>query len=157
MKKARTEHRTGVPTKANRRATGGHVRISQVEKYCLLICCEKKTLFLRWKCTVHKISEQLPFTRPHYGLKESMAIDRLVHHPVRLSFLWLISQLMIFCYERENTVSLFVWLWLVVNDRKFPAEIVFFSHINQPAVLLHEPATKRTSQPNRLNIDGRAS
>ena len=45
---------------------------------------------------------------------------------------------------------MFVWLWLVVNDRKFPAETVFFSHTNQPTVLLHEPATKRTSQPNRL-------
>jgi len=42
--------------------------------------------------------------------------------------------------------SLFVWLWLVVNDRKFPAGIVFFSHTNQPAVLLYEPATIRTSQ-----------
>ena len=47
--------------------------------------------------------------------------------------------------------NMFVWLWLVVNDRKFPAGTVFFSHTNQPAVLLHEPATKRTSQPNRLN------
>jgi len=45
--------------------------------------------------------------------------------------------------------SLFVWLWLVVNDRKFSAGTVFFSHTNQPAVFLHEPATKRTSQPNR--------
>ena len=42
------------------------------------------------------------------------------------------------------------WPWLVVNDRKFSAETVFFSNTNQPAVLLHEPATKRTSQPNRL-------
>ena len=46
--------------------------------------------------------------------------------------------------------GLFVWLWLVVNDHKFLAGIVFFSHTNQPAVLLHEPVTKRTSQPNRL-------
>ena len=46
--------------------------------------------------------------------------------------------------------SLFVWLWLVVYDRKFSVGTVFFSHTNQPAVLLHEPATKRTSQPNRL-------
>ena len=44
----------------------------------------------------------------------------------------------------------FVWPWLVVNDRKFLAETVFFSRTNQPAVLLYEPATKRTSQPNRL-------
>ena len=44
--------------------------------------------------------------------------------------------------------SLFVWLWLVVNDSKFPAGTVFFSHTNQPAVLLHEPAMIRTSQPN---------
>jgi len=48
--------------------------------------------------------------------------------------------------------SLFVWLWHVVNDRKFSARTVFFSHINQPAVLLHEPATKRTSQPNMLTV-----
>ena len=48
-------------------------------------------------------------------------------------------------------ISLLVWLWLVVNDRKFSAETVFFSHTNQPAVFLHEPATKRTGQPNRLN------
>ena len=44
-----------------------------------------------------------------------------------------------------------VWLCLVVNDRKFPVITVFFSHTNQPAVLLHEPATIRTSQPNRLS------
>jgi len=49
--------------------------------------------------------------------------------------------------------SLFVWLWLVVNDRKFTAGTVFFSHTNQPAVLLYEPATIRTSQPNRLVDD----
>ena len=45
---------------------------------------------------------------------------------------------------------MFVWLWLVVNDHKFSVGIVFFSHTNQPAVFLHEPATKRTSQPNKL-------
>jgi len=39
-----------------------------------------------------------------------------------------------------------------VNDRKFSAGTLFFSHTNQPAVLLHEPATIRTSQPNRLLI-----
>ena len=48
---------------------------------------------------------------------------------------------------------LFVWLWLVVNNRKFSAGTIFFSHTNQPAVLLHEPATIRTSQPNRLKCD----
>ena len=48
--------------------------------------------------------------------------------------------------------SLFVWLWLVVNDRKFSAGTIFFSHTNQSAVLLHEPATIRTSQPNRLHV-----
>ena len=47
---------------------------------------------------------------------------------------------------------MFVWMWLVVNDRKFSAGTVFFSHTNQPAVLLHEQATIRTSQPNRLEI-----
>ena len=52
----------------------------------------------------------------------------------------------------KDTSSLFVWLWLVVNDRKFSAGIVFFSHTNQPAVLLHETAIKRTNQPNRLYI-----
>ena len=52
----------------------------------------------------------------------------------------------------ESVYSMFVWLWLVVNDHKFPAETVFFSHTNQPAVLLHEPATKRTSQPNMLTM-----
>ena len=40
------------------------------------------------------------------------------------------------------TCSLFVWLWLVVNDRKFPVGTVFFSHTNQPTVLLHEPANR---------------
>ena len=47
-------------------------------------------------------------------------------------------------YSESDIVEiygLFVWLWLIVNDRKFPVEIVFFSHTNQPAVLLHEPAT----------------
>ena len=53
------------------------------------------------------------------------------------------------------TISLFGWLVLVVYDRKFPAGIVFFSHTNQPVVLLHEPATIQTSQPNRLNQLGR--
>jgi len=52
----------------------------------------------------------------------------------------------------DMVISLFVWLWLVVNDRKFSAGTVFFSHTTQPAVLLHESATKRTSQPNRLII-----
>ena len=36
----------------------------------------------------------------------------------------------------------FVWLWLVVYDRKFPVGTVFFSHTNQPAVLLHKPANR---------------
>ena len=49
----------------------------------------------------------------------------------------------------RDTDSLFVWLWLIVNNRKFLVRIVFFSHTNQPAVLFHEPATIRTSQPNR--------
>ena len=42
---------------------------------------------------------------------------------------------------------------LVVNDRKFPAGTVFFSHTNQPTVLFHEPVMIRTSQPNRLRDD----
>jgi len=52
--------------------------------------------------------------------------------------------------QASTLSSLFVWLWLLVNDRKFSAGTVFFSHTNQPTVFLHEPATKRTSQPNRL-------
>ena len=43
--------------------------------------------------------------------------------------------------KAQDTWHLFFWLSLVVNDRKFSAGTVFFSHINQPAVLLHEPAT----------------
>ena len=43
---------------------------------------------------------------------------------------------------KHTTSSLFVWLWLVVNDRKFPARTVFLSHTNQPVVLLHEPANR---------------
>jgi len=54
-----------------------------------------------------------------------------------------------------GAISLFVWLWLVVNDHKFLAGIVFFSHTNQSAVLFHEPATKRTSQPNKLLVSKR--
>ena len=45
--------------------------------------------------------------------------------------------------EREGkirsttTISLFIKLWLIINDRKFSAKIVFLSHvINQPAVFL---------------------
>ena len=36
------------------------------------------------------------------------------YHPVRLSFLWLISRLMLFCCERKNTVS---WLISMANTR----------------------------------------
>jgi len=28
--------------------------------------------------------------------------------------------------------TMLVWLWLIVNDHKFSAEIIFFSHTNQP-------------------------
>ena len=52
--------------------------------------------------------------------------------------------------QHSSSISLFVWLWLVVNDRKFPAKTVFFSHTNQPAVLLHKPEMKRTSQPKLI-------
>ena len=55
-------------------------------------------------------------------------------------------------YEQLNIDSPFGWLVRVVYDRKFLAGTVFFSHTNQPAVLLHEPATKQTSQPNRLLV-----
>jgi len=63
-----------------------------------------------------------------------------------------LHDLVIALYKRDELIvyCLFVWLWLVVYDRKFSVGIVFFSHTNQPAVLLHEPATIRTSQPNRL-------
>ena len=56
------------------------------------------------------------------------------------------------CASDAMQEPIFVWLWLVVNDRKFPVGTVFFSHTNQPAVLLHEPATIRTNQPNRLQV-----
>ena len=65
--------------------------------------------------------------------------------PVRTSQ-WLI--ILFPCLLR--VISLFVWLVVIVYDRKFSVGIIFFSHINQPTVLLHEPATMRTSQPNRL-------
>ena len=52
-------------------------------------------------------------------------------------------------FQTWSMESLFVWLWLVVNDRKFSAGTVFFSHTNQLAILFHELATKRISQPNR--------
>ena len=53
--------------------------------------------------------------------------------------------------NRWSTInSLFVWL--IINDRKFSAGTVFFFHINQPVVLLYEPATIWTSQPNRLKM-----
>ena len=54
------------------------------------------------------------------------------------------------CIVQPN--SLFVWFAFVVYDRKFLVGTIFFSHINQPAVLLHESATIRTSQPNRLTV-----
>jgi len=38
--------------------------------------------------------------------------------------------------------SPFVWLWLVVKDRKFLVGTVFFSHTNQLAILLHEPVNR---------------
>ena len=44
--------------------------------------------------------------------------------------------------EQIGDERLFVSLWLVINNCKFLAEIVFFFHINQPAVLLHESASK---------------
>ena len=50
--------------------------------------------------------------------------------------------------------SLFGWRKTIVYDRKFPAGTVFFSHTNQPAVLLHEKATNQPSLPNRLMEDG---
>ena len=53
---------------------------------------------------------------------------------------------------KEISFSLIVWLWLIVNDRKFLVGTIFFSHTNQPTVRLHEPATKQTSQPNRLLV-----
>ena len=46
-------------------------------------------------------------------------------------------------------LTLFVWLWFVVNNRKFLVRIVFFSHTNQPTILLYKPVTIRTGQSNR--------
>ena len=40
-----------------------------------------------------------------------------------------------FCLGSLEAYSLFVWPWLIVNDRKFSVRIVFFSHTNQPVVL----------------------
>jgi len=61
--------------------------------------------------------------------------------------------------NRDTTLQcfmdLFVWLRLVVNDHKFLTGTVFFSHTNQAAVLLYEPATIRISQPNML-LENRA-
>ena len=76
----------------------------------------------------------------------SMRLGRHVLLCTRVSYCSSRSEWM----NNRGISSLFVWLWLVVNDSKFLAETVFFSHTNQPAVLLHEPATIRTSQPNRL-------
>ena len=42
----------------------------------------------------------------------------------------------------QKSSTAFVWLWRVVNDRKFSVGTVFFSHTNQPVVLLHEPANR---------------
>ena len=50
-----------------------------------------------------------------------------------------------------ETISLFVWPWLLVNDRKFSAGTIFISHINKPTVFLHELATIQTRQPNRFD------
>ena len=43
--------------------------------------------------------------------------------------------------ENGLSNSMFDWMWLIVNDRKFSAGIIFFSYTNQPAVLVHESAT----------------
>jgi len=57
-----------------------------------------------------------------------------IHQTFVLGLVYLITS------QYDAKVSLFIWLWLVVNDRKFSAGTVFFSHTNQP-LLLHEPAT----------------
>jgi hypothetical protein len=46
-----------------------------------------------------------------------------------------------FLLPLPGAYTMFVWVWLIVNDRKFLVGTVFFSHINQPTVLLHEPTT----------------
>jgi len=66
-------------------------------------------------------------------------LEDLAYHPWMLSISLLI-------------VNLFVWLWLVVNDRKFSARTVFFSHTNQPTVFFYEPTTIRISQTNRMYV-----
>ena len=40
---------------------------------------------------------------------------------------------------------MFVWLWLVVNDRKFPAGTIFFSH--KPASSTSSRTSNETNQP----------
>ena len=49
-------------------------------------------------------------------------------------------------------LSLFVWPWLVVNDRKFLVRAIFFFYINQSAVFFFEPATKR-NQPTEQAVE----
>ena len=50
-----------------------------------------------------------------------------------------------------------VWLWLIVNDCKFLSEIVFFSHTNQPTVLLHEPEPSEVLDAARRLVTRRGS
>ena len=83
----------------------------------------------------------------HKLSKVTRAIDRINHSSLHSIFRKRQPNNYICIY---SIFSLFVWPWLVVNDRKFSTGIIFFSHTNQPAVLLHEPATIRTSQQNRL-------
>ena len=54
-------------------------------------------------------------------------------------------------HSRGPMASQFVWLWPVVNDRKFLVKTVFFSHTNQSTVFFYQPTTKRTSQPNMVH------
>ena len=56
--------------------------ISQAEKYYSLICCERKILFLHWKSTAHKTSEQC-----HYWFLWSVGIKPITQIPAPILFL----------------------------------------------------------------------
>ena len=56
--------------------------ISQAEKYYLLICCERKILFLHWKSTAHKTSEQC-----HYWFLWSVGIKPITQIPAPILYL----------------------------------------------------------------------
>jgi hypothetical protein len=54
---------------------------SQAEKYCSLICCERKTLLFRWKSTADKSSEQGPVSEGFLLSSYSFWLISLWHFP----------------------------------------------------------------------------